>query len=758
MGLTLHCLVLIIFMEICWTDQIQSKGVQQDICDRNMTDDDELMRFVPQCAQCQGRCGTISDFVQGIGCSCDSTCQAYHDCCPDYTKSCPNQATRLPETQAECYKFLGYNISSFYLLIDSCNGNKCEHSMEAPSKFVPVYDPDTKLHFVNHDCARCNGVRRLLVWEAVWYCDNIRENMTEITSEKKINQIWKFMKDNPHQCRVDFSHTGMAAPRTCGPYFPRKCHNSCTNPVLREGCKSNDMVYLYANGENYGNIMCFLCNEANLSVELNCYSRFAIPVLNPPENPFSFHLLFDFDTRKGLEVGKDDHGCQPETKWMPRERFCRKMSLPLKIIEMTLSHDSSHGKNRIKMQDDLYKAALVRFPLLKNVTVAFDHVNLLLKLRFIFDSKFNETENDVNMFIVKYFNIGKKASYPTYKAIKNCKFLIYQRDEVQDGVNGTVRIIKTNKVLQERDYFIQNGTIRVCDDADGTKTASLGPKDYVSIVCMSLSILALIARLCFHLVVPALDIVASRIQCCLAGALLLGMASFLIHPLPTPSTPFCYTVAVVIHWSLLAAFSWMTIIGFDILRMLKITYHLQHVGSRRKSFIIYSIFACCLPTIIITISLGLEHAQTDIKWKTSYGKSLCWISNRFALIIYFAVPSGVLFLVNIIMFILSIIYSHKGKTGSLIQGSNIWKERLVVHIKLLVLMGITWVFGFLAAPLNFDALWYIFIILSASQGLFLLITYIASRNVRDYLNSDSCCCKCKQKTDSSGSGTASSSL
>ncbi len=45
------------------------------------------------------------------------------------------------------------------------------------------------------------------------------------------------------------------------------------------------------------------------------------------------------------------------------------------------------------------------------------------------------------------------------------------------------------------------------------------------------------------------------------------------------------------------------------------------------------------------------------------------------------------------------------------------------------LMGFTWIFGYMAAFTDVEALWYIYIILNSLQGLFIFISFMCNRRV-----------------------------
>ena len=44
-------------------------------------------------------------------------------------------------------------------------------------------------------------------------------------------------------------------------------------------------------------------------------------------------------------------------------------------------------------------------------------------------------------------------------------------------------------------------------------------------------------------------------------------------------------------------------------------------------------------------------------------------------------------------------------------------------------MGFTWIFGYIAAFTDVEALWYIYIILNSLQGVFIFISFICNRRI-----------------------------
>ena len=55
--------------------------------------------------------------------------------------------------------------------------------------------------------------------------------------------------------------------------------------------------------------------------------------------------------------------------------------------------------------------------------------------------------------------------------------------------------------------------------------------------------------------------------------------------------------------------------------------------------------------------------------------------------------------------------------------------RLFLYAKLSFVMGLSWVFGFLAALFDWPALWYVFIIFNSLQGAFICLSFVCTAKV-----------------------------
>ncbi|KFV90882.1 putative G-protein coupled receptor 112, partial [Eurypyga helias] len=216
----------------------------------------------------------------------------------------------------------------------------------------------------------------------------------------------------------------------------------------------------------------------------------------------------------------------------------------------------------------------------------------------------------------------------------------------------------------------------------------------------------------------------SKILLNLCAALLMLNMVFLINSwLSSFNQPgLCITVAVLLHYFLLAAFTWMCLES--------VHFYLSLV----KVFNVYVpkyILKCCIagwgiPAIVITIVLIINK---DFYGNASHSESnpfsnFCWIQEN--TVFYIAVVAYVflIFMTNTAMFITVLLQIHSVKSRTH-ERSRFWKRSFLQDLRsafsLMFLLGLTWGFVFFAwGPVRIFFL-YLFSIFNTLQGFFIFV-------------------------------------
>ncbi|XP_053932056.1 adhesion G-protein coupled receptor G4 isoform X2 [Cuculus canorus] len=253
----------------------------------------------------------------------------------------------------------------------------------------------------------------------------------------------------------------------------------------------------------------------------------------------------------------------------------------------------------------------------------------------------------------------------------------------------------------------------------------------------------------------------SKILLNLCAALLMLNMVFLINSwLSSFNQPgLCITVAVLLHYFLLAAFTWMCLESVHLYLALVKVFNV---------YVPKYILKCCIagwgiPAIVITIVLIIN--------KDFYGNgsllennplsNFCWIQEN--LVFYTSVVAYVflIFLMNTAMFITVLlqIQSMKSRTQ---ERSRFWKRSFLQDLKsafsLMFLLGLTWGFVFFAwGPVRIFFL-YLFSIFNTLQGLFIFVFHcLMKEEVVKQCRIHFCCGRFRLSNYSDWSGSSATS-
>lgn len=282
------------------------------------------------------------------------------------------------------------------------------------------------------------------------------------------------------------------------------------------------------------------------------------------------------------------------------------------------------------------------------------------------------------------------------------------------------------------DYYKDNDKVYICVEAfenyiqQKTIKISLDLETIVSFVCTSLSISALIFTLFSYMVhdnlrrtLPGKNIMALCISLTLAQSLYLfsnfsGLDS---------KTVLCKLIGALVHFTWLLAVFWMNAGTFCMFRALTKMERI-HESYWRRPFIIANLYTICLGVLFIGINIG---ASYQISGTFGYGEQSCYISSQNLLYFTFILPVGLVVIANILMF--SIVVAKVSRSS--IISRNVQRERneIKIFVKLSTITGITWLFGFIYLWTNHSAFSYAFILFNSSQGIFILIAFVANHRV-----------------------------
>ncbi len=720
---------------------------------------------------CDGRCGDVvavddsANDSLGTGltlfgttsCSCDSLCAIYNDCCHIFKETCPKDFREMergheglthemfqssPERKDACRDGCSLDPSAdhchtnSYRMISECvpTGKPCvEVDVYDPNKFIPVYDRRTQLHYTHLLCAKCNEISDPQPWIFSIKCWS-----PQVTATLDGGDIRKVLKDN--QCTLQTSPAAsMRKPRECFPEMIVSCPDSCSNAKLRDECEKGSSCFagLLHNasgelqGKSFKNFFCGLCNgyppDSLQCGKIYTHDRVAQYVKIP--GTYSLTTLFEFNINVGFCFKRCPHNtmtiqniCMPfssSSNISFRYSFTSEMNATLdseiNLSTRNLSAEKvilEKGRNIFEEQNISAVKPDVLFAPSK------DHSDVI-QLRVIFNAIVNVmTEDQFLSCLEKVEERIRALAYRVVLATSFQQFSVNVKVETDD--NSVLLVVPGIPVSCRRDA---STTDLKCVHRD-TRRKTSSHLDRISAVFVILSIVCLSVRVCLQWFLPHFRSGPRRMQFSLTLALLFAfLAWFIVSHIPAFGQA-CKIFAVVRYYAFMATFAWMTNIAVDTWMLFRPNGQLLSPNEAATPLVVYHLLGWIGPLILSTVILMLDYLPVPHSSQPNFGPPFCWMAGT-ALIYYSFVPTGLLLLTNIVLFVKTSFALKKSFEDSKVTGKS--QNNFVVYTKLFLFMGITWTLGFAVAFTDSTILEYIYIAVNALQGVFIFVAFACTK-------------------------------
>ncbi|XP_052814790.1 latrophilin-like protein 1 isoform X2 [Mya arenaria] len=230
----------------------------------------------------------------------------------------------------------------------------------------------------------------------------------------------------------------------------------------------------------------------------------------------------------------------------------------------------------------------------------------------------------------------------------------------------------------------------------------------------------------------------------LSVSMLCSAILFLVGVERTESRGGCIAVAALLHYFIIVSFMWMLVEGIlQYLRFVKV------LGTYIPKFMIKSMIpAWGIPLIPVIIVLAIDY---DMYYG---GKGYCWLSGD-PLLYAFIIPIAVVILANLIVFTLVMCNLFRRKKNTMISNQSERKMAFLhfqAAVSIFVILGLTWVFGFMTVDDTRIVFHYLFALFNAFQGLFVFLFFtLREKQIRNAWRK-LCCPKSVYKSATSSEG------
>ncbi|XP_029642042.1 uncharacterized protein LOC115216677 [Octopus sinensis] len=319
----------------------------------------------------------------------------------------------------------------------------------------------------------------------------------------------------------------------------------------------------------------------------------------------------------------------------------------------------------------------------------------------------------------------------------NCSMIKLKQFEFTILENNTLFHNKSKTLHGEEFYTLNSSEAFICSHRFQLVTVprkdSSKDLEYEILLTITGTSISLIALFIFFIIFWKFQTIWNLytwINISYAFSLFMAQIMFLLAEFIGHDSSYCRSLAITIHYFFLVSFFWMNIISFcGYLLVCKSTAYTMMNRERKKSFLIFSLYAWLTPSLFILAAGMIDIFQPTSDFAPQYGKIYCWMNTKHSILLFFALPLLIIIILNMTAYYFTIKTIKKVRKMTRQKEDHKQIQTLIVSVKLCVLTGITWVIGFLAAITGLSVLRILFIILNSTFGLWVTICFLRTRAI-----------------------------
>ena len=319
-----------------------------------------------------------------------------------------------------------------------------------------------------------------------------------------------------------------------------------------------------------------------------------------------------------------------------------------------------------------------------------------------------------------------------------------------DRFSYTWTVNASGIIVHELNLFINNSMFResenksvifisarlLQDVLENTGISRISPvrfsdvEGFVTLVFVCLSIICLLITLFTYMLFPTLKSQPGINNMILCTCLIAGYLLFTFGIGQTDLEFGCKIMGGVVHFSWVFVFFWTNVCSFHMYRAFGTLNQFQASNNKlamTTKYFLYSIFSTSL---VIGINIGITYYTTEGA-SLGYGSEktgLCYVYEPMMTVYTVALPAISLAILNITMFV--IVVCRVQRVTDITKHVQNEKNYFSVYIRLSTITGMAWIAAIPMMLSDLVVFNYIFIILTCSQGIYLMLAFTCTKKVR----------------------------
>ena len=277
----------------------------------------------------------------------------------------------------------------------------------------------------------------------------------------------------------------------------------------------------------------------------------------------------------------------------------------------------------------------------------------------------------------------------------------------------------------------------------------------VSIVCTSISLISLFVVFFTYCSFKVLRTLPGLNNMALVVSLFFAQLLYLLGgTVEIKQSWLCELIGLLLHFCLVESFFWMGVCTFHMMTVFVFISNRSASENTRLVFIRYAVIASLSAAILVCINIVVSVTFDNSGF--GYGGQPCYIANKHMILYTVAIPLGLVIISNFAMFLYVVV--KVSRLPDVKKNTKHERRNIIIFAKLSTLTGLTWILAYVYQWTGIVAFAYLFIIANASQGVFIMFSFIVNKRVYGMLNASyksSNLYKLTSKTHSTADGAGS---
>ena len=253
----------------------------------------------------------------------------------------------------------------------------------------------------------------------------------------------------------------------------------------------------------------------------------------------------------------------------------------------------------------------------------------------------------------------------------------------------------------------------------------------VSVICTSISLLCLLIVFVTYCCFTALRTLPGLNNMALVLSLFFAQLFYLLGGgFEIKAIWLCEAIGLLLHFFLVASFFWMGVCTFHMMMVFVFIFKRSGSENTRIAFTRYAVIANLAAATLVCINIIVSVTSGGPGF--GYGGQPCYISDKIMILYSVAIPLGVVIICNFLMFMYVII--KVSRLPDVKKDTKHERRNIIIFAKLSTLTGLTWAFAYIYQWTEVEAFAYLFILTNASQGLFIMFSFIINKRVWSMAN------------------------